>query len=68
MELDAKTDICCRASHFRMSLLERIILGDSSLFTDGQEEGESMARKMISAQLKSNTIQDGLRFGTFQKR
>jgi hypothetical protein len=47
MELDAKTDIMLPCFAFSYVAAGENHSGRFSLFTDGQEEGESMARKMI---------------------
>jgi hypothetical protein len=47
MELDAKTDIVLPCFAFSYVASGENHSGRFSLFTDGQEEGESMARKMI---------------------
>jgi len=47
MELDAKTDVVVPCFAFSYVAVGENHSGRFSLSTDGQEEGESMARKMI---------------------
>ncbi len=47
MELDSKTDIMLPCFTFSYAVADKEFSGRFSLFTNGQEEGESVARQMI---------------------
>ncbi|MGA7242159.1 MAG: hypothetical protein WBX19_03200 [Terracidiphilus sp.] len=47
MELDRKTDIMLPCFTFSYAVADKEFSGRFSLFTNGQEEGESVARQMI---------------------
>lgn len=52
MELDDKTDIMLPCFAFSYVAAGENLSGRFSLFTNGEEEGESLARKMIKRELE----------------